>query len=333
MLLMDSIIYNAHMVRKTKSMDNYLLGIFPILERKLKGCPRFLFDHSSIHTAVELTLGRPKVLREAMEHLIIPYSKLWVEWPEAGRQKLRDTFNTSVEEPGRPLPTRLGFLLEADETGRKGEVTWAWSNRIIDEEGEPPNVCPISPYFDLDSNFKQSDFHTMGFLDANLANQWKHNPIQLNALMSIWNTAHHRPSDWGNTYLAQSLNFGFSTKQSIANFYADVYGEYIMVWSVLMLLTSSKKILDLKPIDHVKLNVARHKKGRSLLLDHTVVSLHINKEIYIHQKGMPLGHNRKSPRIHMVSSYLARRGDKHWIVQPYWRGSGEVISRHVHVKK
>src|ERR1700733_5544390 len=105
MYLMDSIIYNSHEVKARGQDKNYLMGIFPILERKLEGCPRFLFDNNSIHTAVELTLGRPKVLREAMQHLTIPYSKLWVEWPEAGRQKLRETFNTAVEEPGRPLPT------------------------------------------------------------------------------------------------------------------------------------------------------------------------------------------------------------------------------------
>jgi hypothetical protein len=46
----------------------------------------------------------------------------------------------------------------------------------------------------------------------------------------------------------------------------------------------------------------------------------------------PLGYLRKSPRVHLVSSYLARRGDKHWIVEPYWRGSGDVIHRQTHVR-
>jgi hypothetical protein len=332
MYLMDSIIETSYRIRKAGLLRHHLLGVFPILERKLIGCPRFLFDDNSIHTAVELTLGRPKVLREAMQHLVIPYSKLWVEWPETGRQKLRDTFSDGEMDPGRPIPTRIGFLLEVDETGRIGTATWAWTNKLMGED-DAPNVCPISPFFDLDSNFKQPDNYTIGFLDANLAQMWKNNPIQLGALLSIWSTALHKPSDWGINYLAQSIDMGYSNKRSIANFYADVYGEYIMIWSILMLLTSSKKIIELKPIDYGKLNVARQKKGKVPLLNHTVVSMHINKEIHIHQQNVPFGYNRKSPRIHMVSSYLARRGDKHWIVQPYWRGKGEIISRHIHVKK
>lgn len=331
MYLMDDIIATSAKVKFVEKNRHHLLGIFPILERKLQDCPRFLFDENAIHTAVELTLERPKVLREAMQFLRIPYTKMWIEWPERGRQKLRDKFEGELE-PGRPVPTRLGFLLETDEEGRKGTVTWAWANDPMGV-GNAPNVCPISPFFDLDINHEQPNNHVVGFLDANLANMWKHNPIQLDALLSIWNTALHKPSEWGINYLAKSIDMGLSDKKSIALFYADVYGEYIMIWACLMLLTSSKKIVDLRQIDYGNLNVARTKKGKVPLLDHTVVSIHIDKQIYLHQQRAPLGYDRKSPRIHMVSSYLARRGDKHWIVQPYWRGSGETISRHVHVKK
>src|ERR1700751_102346 len=107
MYLMDHIIESAHITRKEKMISHSIVSIFPIIEKKLEGCPRFLFDDNAIQTAVELTLGRPKVLREAMEYLRVPYIKLWVEWLESGRQKLRETFNNNVENPLRPLPTRL----------------------------------------------------------------------------------------------------------------------------------------------------------------------------------------------------------------------------------
>jgi hypothetical protein len=98
MYLMDSIVDISNEVHKRRSEKHPVMGVFPDLENRLKGCPRFLFDESSIHTAVELTLGRPKVLRQAMQFLRIPYTKLWIEWPEAGRKKLRDTF-TSRDDP------------------------------------------------------------------------------------------------------------------------------------------------------------------------------------------------------------------------------------------
>jgi hypothetical protein len=337
MYLMDHIVESSHIARRRRMINHPVMSIFPYLEDKLKGCPRFLFDEDSIHTAVELTLGRPKVLREAMQHLTIPYPRMWIEWPEAGREKLRKTFSIDAfEHPNRPLPTRLGFLLEANETGRKGMVTWAWTNHFI-TKNEPPNVCPISPFFDLDFDYSKltAPYFVKSFLDANLANIWKDNPIQLNALLSIWSTSYHKPSKWGNEFLQlpSAISPFQSQDERVANFYADVYGEYIMIWSCLMLLTSSKKIIELEHVDMSKLNRVRRLTNKPLKLDHTIVSLHIHDNVHVHTQGVPLGFTRKSPRIHMVSSYLARRGDKHWIVMPYWRGKGEVISRHVKVKQ
>lgn len=332
MYLMDQIIHFAHRAKSHGMQDHPMTKIFSLIEKELEGCPRFLFDENAIHTAVELTLGRPKVLREAMEHCRIPYPRMWVEWPEIGRQKLRETLVIDAKEyDNRPLPKRIGFLLITDEDGRKGTATWAWNNTFM-TDNDPPNICPISPYFDLDKDHEQGPV-VSSFLDANLAHLWKDNKIQLDALMSIWRTSHHSASIWGNKYLnSAGYNNGPSSEEQIANFYADVYGEYIMIWSIMMLLTSSRKIIDYTQIDMSKLNKNRVKRGELHKLDHTVVTIHINEEMKIHQKGQPLGYTRKSPRIHMVGSYLNRRGNKHWIVQPFWRGSGEMISRHVHVK-
>jgi hypothetical protein len=330
MYLMDHIIEIAHEVRNRNAINHPVMGIYPVMEDKLKGCPRFLFDENSIHTAVELTLGRPKVLREIMEHIRIPYPRMWVEWPESGRKKLRDTFSKDgdqIDTPLRPLPTKLGFLLECDEKGRKGTATWAWTNTHI-TKNDPPNIAVINPYFDLDACYKQGFEREFNFLQANLANIWRDNPIQQKALLSIWETAQHVPSEWGLKYLT-NLKID---KYQLNHFYADVYGEYIMIWAIMILLTSSRKILDYVKVDMSKLNKIREKKKEAPRLDHTIVSLHISKEMHIHQKGVPLGFTRKSPRVHMVSSYPNHRGDKHWVVQPFSRGKGEVISRHVHVK-
>jgi hypothetical protein len=330
---MDNITAYSHAVREQNKINHPVLKIFPFLEDKFQGCPKFLFDENSIHTAVELTLGRPKVLRDIMNYIRIPYPKIWIEWPEAGRQKLRDTLAPNEKyNPSRPLPTKIGFLIEADEAGRKGIVTWVWTNLSLGED-DPPNVCPISQFFDLDKKFPQDPRHFNNFLQANLASIWKEKPIQVEALKDIWRTSVHKPSDWGAGY----INFygtkpGYNDQFMLDNLYADVYGEYIMVWSVMILLTSSKKILDLKEIDYGKLNVARQIKGKSPLANHTRCTLYINRERKIMQPTGPLGYTRKSPRIHLVSSFPVTRGNKHWVVQPYWRGKGEVISRHIHVK-
>ena len=93
-------------------------------------------------------------------------------------------------------------------------------------------------------------------------------------------------------------------------------------------LTASRPILDRQHVSLAKLNKIRKKKREPLLFDHTKVTLQLSHRPQgpVIERG-PLGYARKAPRIHMVSSYLARRGNRHWIVQPYMRGRGETIHR------
>jgi hypothetical protein len=160
----------------------------------------------------------------------------------------------------------------------------------------------------------------------NLARLWQDNEVQYAAFQSIWRTAYHAPSAWGEGFLRGR------PQEFVANCVADVYGEYIMVWSIMMLLTASRPIVDYRHVDPVRLNKARRRRDEVPLYSHTQVTLHLDKHSGRLLPRAPLGYTRKSPRVHLVSSYLARRGDKHWIVQPYWRGQGETISRHIHVR-
>jgi hypothetical protein len=327
---MDNIVEMAGLA-KTRPF-NPIIAIFGAMEDKLKGAPRFLLDTNAIHTATELTFGRPKVLLEAMAHCHIPYSKMWVEWEESGRENLRRRFPDAViNEPGRPIPVRVGFFLECEKGGRKGQVTWAWESPIMDglqisKDLNPANIAPISAYFNLDQRIKQPIENTLGLSIANLARLWTDNPIQKEALFQIWETAEHSPNRWGEMFLNRNPH-----QREAA--YADVYGEYITVWAIMMLLTASRPIVHYTPVDQSKLNKARVKRHEVPRLDHTRVTIHLNAAERAQQIRTPLGFTRKSPRIHMVSRYLARRGNKHWIVEPYMRGQGETISRHIKVRQ
>lgn len=323
MLLMDMVAQTAAMIGAT---DEPVLAGLVDMAHRLEGAPRFLFDDAATRTAVELNLGRPKVLREAMAHLRIPYTKLWVEWDDRARQKLRDKFDKPLEFAElRPNPLRIGFLLEADPAGRRGTATWAWSSPQSALHGGVPNIGAVQPYFDLDQRFFLPADRVEGLMGGNLAALWRDNPVQLEQLFDIWRTSEHRISPWGKDYLALSDEL----HRQLA--YADVVGEYIMIWCSLMLLTASRPIIDLTPVDLGRLNKQRVKKGKVPLFDHTRVTLHLTRQAHDPVLRGPLGYSRKSPRVHLVASYLARRGNKHWVVSPYWRGKGEMISRHVQV--
>jgi len=337
---MDSIADSALAVRQQgkRMASDPLLKIFPALDEKLKGTPRFLLDEHAIHTAVELTLGRPKVLLEAMRHLVIPWPRLWIEWPESGRAKLRQEFgDQGYTGPDRPLPEKLGFLLECTtENRRQGMVMWAWTSPAHDLiTGNWPNIAPISPYFDLDARLEQPADKIEGFLRGNLARMWRDNPIQLEALFDIWRTTQHGPNDWGFEYLRMlERQVGEEALPAhLANMWADVYGEWVIVPAILILLTSSRKVVDYHPVDRSKINKHRAKRKQALLYDHTEVTMYLGeRHVASGQRCQPLSYKRKSPRVHMVSSFLNRRGDKFWVVQPFMRGSGDVIHRQINVK-
>lgn len=336
MYLMDEIVGFADMMKIDQRLSHPVLShpvlsIFPELKQKLIGTPRFLLSNDAIRAAVEISLSRPKIILESLAHLRIPYNRLWIEWDESGREKLRETFrgDSPIETPDRPLPSHIGFLIETKEGGRSGTVTWAWNVK----DSDTPNIAPITAYFDLDQDIEQPVERILGLERANLATLWNDNPVQKEALLAIWRTAIHKPSPWGEKFIQTMLNRA-SLQDQLAHYFSDVFGEYITIWSIMLLLTTSRKAVDYIQVDRSKLNKSRIKSrnpSKTLLLDHTQVVLHFDKHT-AQQTHMPQSYQRKSPRVHVVSSYLARRGDKHWLVSPYIRGQGEWVTRHVHVK-
>jgi hypothetical protein len=195
-----------------------------------------------------------------------------------------------------------------------------------------PHVAPITAYFDLDSRFVETRSDRLAaFQTGALINLWKENPVQLKALYDIWETVHHKPSEWGKEFFAIMVEGGHDIRYLLHSNYADVVGEYIDIWAIVLLLTASRPTVTYRQIDRTKINKVRTRKREAPLLDHTEVVMHLHGNRAVN--GAPRStYARKSPRIHYVSSYLARRGDKHWLVQPYVRGSGKWVTRHTHVK-
>src|SRR4029077_13069535 len=170
------------------------------LAAKLIGCPRYILDAKATRTVVELNLGRPKIMREAMQHCAVPYPRLWVEWDDADRQRLRDRFNEPLAYAElRPMPGRVGFLVEADPTGRRGRVIWAWTT----PGSEIPNVGAIEARFDLDVVHPLDQDRVIGLQRGNLVRLWEGNPVQIEALFDIWRTAVHVTVHWAGSMWSQ----------------------------------------------------------------------------------------------------------------------------------
>jgi hypothetical protein len=324
---MDDIAATALVVASGAARDGERspsLGIFLDLDRRMRLCPRFLLDEHVVRSVIELSLGRPTVFREAMRHIHLPYERLWVEWEEKHRERLRNAQEYDPD-PLKPVPDRIGFLIEG--SGRRGNITWAWQNPPVTGMPNPPNVSPFDVQFDLDAQIPQEFGLLEGLKNATLGQLWKDSPVQLEALCDIWRTARHVPSAWGSRWLN---HYGKGAERF---FLSDIYGELIGVYAILLILTASRPTVEYKQVSQAKINKARIKRRVAPLFDHIEVSMNISHRVVGKRQGQPLGYARKSPRIHVVSSYLARRGDKHWITSPYIRGSGDTVERHIKVTK
>ena len=173
-------------------------------------------------------------------------------------------------------------------------------------------------------------------MDALKRNQlvapWLSNPVQETAFLEIWETSEHKPTPSGLDFLYKVMKTGRNIETALDNFYCDVYGEYVNFWAVMLLLTASRPVVEYIPVDRSKINKVRSKKRQSPLLDHHEVTMHLIKHSKREIERGPLDFTRKSPHIHLVGRYLNHRNDKHWIVEPYMRGSGEPVPKHIHVR-
>jgi len=327
-LLMDDVAATAAVVASGAVRDGERspsLGIFVDLDRRMRLCPRFLLDEHVVRSAIELSLGRPSVFREAMRHIHLPYERLWVEWEEKHRERLRQDVQDYTPDPLKPVPDRIGFLIEG--SGRRGNITWAWQNPPLKAMPNPPNVSPFDVQFDLDAQIPQEFGLLEGLKNATLGELWRDSPVQLEALCDILRTARHVPSAWGQRWLN---HYGKGAERF---FLSDIYGELIGVYAILLLLTASRPTVEYKQVSQVKINKTRTKKRTAPLFDHVQVTMHLNHRVVASASRGPLGRTRRSPRLHIVSGYLARRGDKHWLISPYQRGRGDAIERHIKVTK
>jgi len=325
MYLMDMISQMADSI--APQWTDPALRIFPDLKDRMRLAPRYILDHHVMSRSIELGLGRPSVFREAMRHLHVPFKTAWFEWEETSRDLLRRRLSQRGDDPYKPLPVRLGFLIECEDGGRRGTTTWVWESPDRGVEPHVPNVSPYDVAWDLDAVIPQASEYVAGMNTANLVEQWKGNPVQHAALLSIWETAEHRPSKWGQTWLG---TLSINQRRFLL---ADIYGEYMGMWAILLLLTAAKPTVEYAEVSRAKLNKARAKRKQPPLLDYHTVTMHIDHRAVAGRPRQPLGYLRKSPRVHLCSGYLARRGDKHWLVLPYVRGSGEPVERHVRVTR
>ena len=259
---------------------------------------RYVLDATVRDTCLELLCGRPEVIHLEDECYRIPHQSMWVEWMDPA----------GIE--GR----RAGVLVLADESGRRGTL----HSFSQDAEGKPW-AAQVFFQFDFDNEISAED--------ALCGIRFE----EVRSPEEVLRIFRHGLGQIDRRWLAYFRASGGLTRPDLQQMMRATIPDFGMFCAFLLLLSLECAAQESRPgLD--KINRARAKAGRALLLDHIEVSLRLAVVGAHHGAG---GHgDRAAPRLHQVRGHLVRRAGKTFWRTHHLRGDvaqGVIASRTVRV--
>jgi hypothetical protein len=290
---------------------------------RLRGATRYVLADEVVAAATHLLMSRPASLLSATQVLRLPYPTMFVEWHEPARQGARDELSI-VEVVAKPMPHRMGFLVCADETGRRGVVEFMWSHNhgaYGSHSGVEniPQVCPISLEFDFD-RLTDPDVSLPtdpARLQADLYRHWEGKQEEIAAIDRLdrvaWPVVSAEGKEMAKGFIKSAAALGMTAEQSYNQFlnasFGDIQGEFLHALAVLLML-SAKNATEGRVENRDKINKARRKRGEPELLTHIVTYLKLGKGE--RTRGVRPGDGALGGfggrRPHMVRGHLVTRG-------------------------
>ncbi|MBO4228366.1 hypothetical protein [Bradyrhizobium neotropicale] len=128
-------------------------GIFTKSCAALREAERFELSDDVARAGYNLTKSKPSTLLAALPLSRAPFRKIWLEW----RGGLTSAWlKPEQKRPAEwaPDPLKQGCLIEADKSGTRGTMTFAWLHREKPERGgdgdelyTPVNIAPLGALF------------------------------------------------------------------------------------------------------------------------------------------------------------------------------------------
>ncbi|MCK1670359.1 hypothetical protein [Bradyrhizobium sp. 150] len=128
-------------------------GIFTSMCAAIREAERFELSDDVARAAYNLTKSKPTTLLSALPMSRAPFRKIWLEW--------RGGLTSDMVRPGHrrdpsfaPDPLKQGCLIETDESGQRGTMTFAWIHRekpamFAGTSHSLANVAPLGTIFNL----------------------------------------------------------------------------------------------------------------------------------------------------------------------------------------
>jgi hypothetical protein len=271
------------------------------LAEDVRGCgSRYVLDDSVRDTCLELLCGRPEVIQLADHCYRLPHEAMWIEWTDP-----------HVVPGSSAGSQRAGVLVLADECGRRGTL-YSFSQ---DELGRPW-TGQVFFLFDFDQEISAEDA-LCGISLGDVGNPDEIKRIFRHGMPRIDNR-------WLDFFRASGGLPGDSLQRLMYAALPDfgMLCAFLLLLSLECAATQPRQGLD-------KINRARARSGKTLLLDHLEVNMRLAGGASGEGGGGHRG-DRSAPRLHQVRGHLVRRGGKTFWRMHHLRGDaaqGIIASR------
>lgn len=255
----------------------------------------------------------------------LPFARTWFEWPGGigGPGTIQDETRT------RPVPRRMGALVETDESLRRGSIDFCW---VQDDMGGI-NLCPLRVTFDWNEEPQPVEDAGLTGIRADIAAGFVDRLRHATDRDSI-----RRSSDaallldnerfgvvlspyWRRCIARLILRQQFSAITAmLESAMRDITGEADILRSVIMCLNSRNMTRASYQPAPERLNKQRARKGRAPLLDTTTIRIKLSPGLAARVGN---GGERNASKAHVVRGHFKiRRSGVYWW-SPFLRGEGK----------
>lgn len=305
----------AHAVTRLNSAQDFAAEI--------AACPiRYVLADDLTRLCTALAYSRGAKTLDCADLLHVPGTSVWVEWlAEASCAEL-EAYGLKHQR-SMPLSRRCGALVRASVDGRRGVIRTFWSGP------QQPDVLAssVEAYFDLDTPVDEAPDPTDG---------------ETRPAFTLFDGARQGGDDvlrrcfrfryeksWADYYKRAQLS-SFE-RHAILRHALGTIAFDVPILLTFFLLLATRSGLPRRPEQYERLNRARSRAGKALLLDHVEVRAPWVPE-FLAVAAAGAGGARRRPRLHHVRGHLVRRGSQLFWRVPHLRGSarsGVVRSRTV----
>lgn len=308
-------------------LDRAIHGGLSVLGQEIAKAKRFDLSPGVVRTAMTISASRLSSQIRALPLCRFPFRKVWWEWP--GSDPQYEPHRKDTVDGVRQAPQRMGVLIETDETGQTGTMTFAWSHRL---HGVSP--CPISCAFDF-----REDFSEVQDVARTIARTLDSEEALRDTLFFQRQGVEYSKDEHQDDVLKDAFRFGYFPSPHFEAFWeslkdahgripgpgspewqqwgGDIEGEPGVVRSLIMLLNSKNLTQQLYVEAPKPLNKQREKKGKVPILDHTVIGIKLSPAL---KRRVGAGDQNDRARLHAVRGHFKIRKSGIYFWSDHHRG-------------